>query len=136
MKLVINTSVIISALLKKRSLAYMAIVSTKHKLYIPEYTIEEILKHMDKIRQKSELTETEIYLRILIIIYKTKIVPRNEITKHIAKAKCIIAHRDPKDVPFVATLLAIRGDGVVSYDSDYEEIIRLGYKWLKPKDII
>ena len=136
MRFIINTSVIISALMKRKSLGFYVILKTKHELYIPEHAVNELLEHIREIEEESELSTEEIYLRLILIAGRLNIVPRNDILKCMKEAERIIGHRDEKDVPFVATLLAIHGDGVVSYDNDFEEIEKHGYRWLKPSELI
>ncbi len=43
---------------------------------------------------------------------------------HLEDANRITGHRDEKDIPFVATVLAINGDGMISYDNDSEELTK------------
>ncbi len=136
MRFIVNTSVMISALIKKKSISFRAPTETKHELYIPEYSIEELIRHIKKIEERSELTSEEILARIILIINKIIIVSKDKVILHMHEAYKIIGHRDTKDAPFVATLLAIGGDGIVSYDNDFEEITKYGYVWLKPNNLL
>ena len=122
--------------MKKKSLGFYVILRTEHELYIPDYAINELLERIGEIEKKIELSAEEIYLRLILIVSRLNIVPRDHVMKYMKEARRIIGHRDEKDVPFVAALLAIRGDGVVSYDNDFEEIEKHGYRWLKPIKLI
>jgi len=59
MKIVLDTNIIISALIKD-SLTRFLIINSPYKLFLPEFSFSEIKKHMIVIRKKSRLSESEI----------------------------------------------------------------------------
>ena len=64
MDIVVDTNIIISALLKDSKIREI-IVSSKDKLLVPEITFQEIEDHKNELIEKSELSEEEFNILIL-----------------------------------------------------------------------
>jgi len=119
MKLVIDTNIIISALIRKGITRKMLLLPGL-KLVTPENTFKEIENHIDLIAAKSKLSKDNI-LRILDIIKKyIKTIPESRWWNQYNQAEKIIGKKDPKDVPFIAVALALTVDGIWSNDRDFE----------------
>lgn len=136
MKVVVNTSVIISALMKRRSLAYYVLTRLEHDYFTPAYALTEIFEHLDEIERRSELTARELIERLFILLERLKIVSEEEVREHLDEAIRVMGGRDVRDAPFLAALMAIDGDAILSYDEDFSEVEKHGYRWLKPSDIV
>jgi len=136
LRIVVNTSIIISALMKKRSVAYLVLTSLEHEYFIPAHALTEVLEHIDEIMEQSELTPLEVIERMLVILERITIVEEDEVKKRLGEAVKIMGNRDIKDAPFVAALMAIGADAVLSYDEDFSEVEKHGYKWLRPADLL
>ena len=135
LKLVVDTSIIIAALLKEKSLPYELITGSSLALYAPRQVAEEIEKHMNDILKKSELTVSQIRDRLSKMLHKIVLLDEEEFMNKLQEAKHMIGHRDVKDVPFVAVLLSIEGDGVLSYNKDFDELDAYGYRRYTPADL-
>ena len=119
MKLVIDTNIIISALIRK-GITRKMLLFPGLKLVTPELTFKEIENHIDLIAAKSKLSKDNI-LRILDILRKNiKTIPESHWWNHYNQAENIIGKKDPKDVPFIAVALALTVDGIWSNDRDFE----------------
>jgi len=136
LRVIVNTSIIISALMKKRSLAYYVLTRLEHEYFTPAYALTEVFEHLDEIERKSELTPLELFERLFILLERIKVVSESQIREHLNEAIKVIGRRDPGDAPFLAALMAIDGDAVLSYDEDFSEIKKHGYRWLKPLDLL
>ena len=136
MKVVVNTSVIISALMKKRSLAYYVLTRLEHDYFTPAYALTEVFEHLDEIERKSELAPLELFERLFILLERLKVVGENEVREHLDEAVRVMEKRDIGDAPFLAALMAVGGDAMLSYGEDFSEVEKHGYRWLKPSDII
>ncbi|MHA2248355.1 MAG: putative toxin-antitoxin system toxin component, PIN family [Candidatus Hodarchaeales archaeon] len=119
MKLVIDTNIIISALIRK-GITRKMLFFPGLKLVTPEITFKEIKNHIDLIAAKSKLSKDNV-LQILDILKKNiKTIPKSRWWNHYNQAENIIGKKDPKDVPFIAVALALTVDGIWSNDRDFE----------------
>lgn len=121
MKLVIDTNVIISALLKK-SVTREILLFPSFEFFLPEYALEEVEAHRGAIPKRSGLSAEEIDLLLSVILENITIVPSAEIKPHIAKADKLIGSRDRLDIPFVALALSVDNDGIWSNDKHFGNI--------------
>jgi len=103
-----------------------------HEYYTPRYVFEELLEHVDLIFEKSRLSGVDILRRLLELLVKVKIIEEKDVRENLKKGYKIIGQRDIDDTPFVAAMLAINADGILSYDKDFELIRKHGYEWLTP----
>jgi len=124
--------VLVSALLSRDSVSYYVLLQLDHEYYTPRYVFEELLEHVDLIFEKSRLSGVDILRRLLELLVKVKIIEEKDVRENLKKGYKIIGQRDIDDTPFVAAMLAINADGILSYDKDFELIGKHGYEWLTP----
>ncbi|NVM55181.1 MAG: hypothetical protein HWN66_15855 [Candidatus Helarchaeota archaeon] len=120
MKLVINTNILKSGLINQ-STTRKILFNPKFYLYLPEFLLNELAKHLPEIVQKSNLDIDEIKKLINLFLENLKIVPFKEYEDQLTKATDIIGQIDEKDVPFVAVALAITNDGIWSNDKHFQK---------------
>ena len=120
MKLVIDTNIVISALIKDGNTREI-IVSGKFELVSPDFVLEETYKYEGYICEKAGLTKDEFELLMALIFQKITVVPSNEYEARKGTAKKIMK-QDIKDVPYVACYLALKCDGIWTNDDDYEDV--------------
>ncbi|MFH1247348.1 MAG: PIN domain-containing protein [Candidatus Micrarchaeota archaeon] len=99
MELVIDTNIIISAILVKSDLQKI-IFNLRTMLYSPEFMLEEIEKYKDEIMERSKYSETELKELLAKIFSRIHIIPKEEYQNSCEKARKITP--DEKDWPFVA----------------------------------
>lgn len=121
MHLVVDTSVLISALLKS-SKARRFLLDPALRFSIPEHALEEVLRHAPMIRHRAGLSPEAFELLTALLTSQMSIVPEPTLQPWLAKAREAIAHRDPGDVPIVAAAYAIQCDGIWSDDRDFQAI--------------
>lgn len=119
MRLVIDTNILISALIKDSVTRELLLFSSREFL-LPEYALEEVEAHKSNISKGSCLNENEIDIVLSILLENITIVPASEIKPYLKKAQEIIGSIDPLDVPFVA--LAVENDGIWSNDRHFKSI--------------
>jgi putative PIN family toxin of toxin-antitoxin system len=117
MKLVVDTNIIISALLKD-GVTRRIIFSPFILLITPEHSLKEISKYEKLICKKAKLKHDEFRIVLNIIFEKILIVPKEEYIDKIRIAKTMI--KDADDVPFIALYLSSRADGIWSDDNDFK----------------
>jgi predicted nucleic acid-binding protein len=103
MKLVIDTNIIISALIKD-SLTRELIPDKNLELITPAYTLTEITKYREEICKKSGTNDVEFNILILILFKKIKIIDPKIYDKYLNEGKELI--KDILDIPFIACALA------------------------------
>ena len=132
MRLVIDTSILISALLKD-SVTRQILLFSSIDFLLPEYAFEEIEKHKDNVSIRSGLSRGEIEIVLSLIIENITIIPASKLKPYMEKAHKIIGSKDPFDVPFVALALSIDNDGIWSNDKHFKNL--KGIKIWKTSDI-
>lgn len=133
MRLVLNTNILISALIKD-SVIRKVLLLPFFEWLLPEYALEEINSHINIISDKSNLGKEEIDLVLRILLDNVTIVSKHEMKDFLSKADKKIGYVDKKDIPFVALAYAISNDGIWTEDRHFE--ILKDIKIWKTKDII
>ncbi|WP_333654379.1 PIN domain-containing protein [Dissulfurispira sp.] len=134
MKLILDTGILISALIKESSINRHVLLMPIFDFYLPEYAVDEINRHKEKIAELSGLTKDELTVLFSILLERVTIVTSEIVKPYIKKAEGLIGHRDKKDVTFVALALAIENDGIWTNDKDFSAVS--GIKVWNTKDIL
>ncbi|MDP2846444.1 MAG: PIN domain-containing protein, partial [Candidatus Methanoperedens sp.] len=61
LKLVLDTNIIISALINKKSTVRDILISDKITFYLPELVLSELLKHKELLCNKTGLSQKEVF---------------------------------------------------------------------------
>jgi len=117
LKLVVDTNVILKALIRDSTVRAL-LLNPERDLCVPEYTFEELEKHMNTIVEKSGLFREEIQKVLSTLLTKILVLPAKEIAEEWERAEAVIGWVDPKDVPFVAAALSVHADGIWSDNKD------------------
>jgi len=121
MRLVVDTSILISSLIKQ-SITREILLLPFMKFYLPEHALEEIETHKLKISKLSGLSSDEIDILLNSLLDNISIIPAQTIRTYLEEAEKIIGKIDPCDIPFVALALAIENDGIWSNDKHFKAI--------------
>lgn len=111
MILIVDTNVVISALLKEGKSREL-LIDSPFVLCAPENVIEEIRKHEDYIIDKSKLSREEFERLFHLLVENIRIIPRGEFIQKMPEAHALIGHVDRGDVPFLALAMSIPCDGI------------------------
>lgn len=133
MKLIIDTNVLISSLLKDSTTREL-ILNETFEYYLPEIVISEVKKYLPYIIQKSGLTEEEIKKFLNTLLENLKLVPLYEYEEKMDEAMEIIGKIDENDTQFIAIALSIKNDGIWSNDKHFDKQTKI--KTYKTIDII
>ena len=107
MKLVVDTNIIFSALLKKESKELDLLLRANYEFFIPKTLFVELFKHKEKIIQTSKLEEDEILELPYNILEKLEVVDdRNNPLKYRKEAYNLTKDIDLTDAIFVLFLNA------------------------------
>jgi predicted nucleic acid-binding protein len=133
MKLIVDTNILLSALIKD-STTRKIIVKSGWDFFYPEISMHEIRKYKDLVLKKSGMNETS-YLKLLnYLLGHITLVPDEKILGKLNEAKKIMLRIDPDDVVFVAAALGLKDSVIWSDDSDFEKQNKV--KFLKSQHIV
>jgi len=133
MILILNTSILISSLIKD-SVTRQILLLPSMKFYLPEYAFEEIEAHKMKISRLSRLSTDEIDILLNLLLENISIIPSQTIQPYLSEAEVMIGRIDPNDIPFLALALATENDGIWSNDRHFEAIKQI--KIWKTSDLL
>ena len=120
MKLILDTNILISALLKDATVRRI-LVNPHIEFFLPEFSLEEINKHLDIIVERSNLTEKEVHLTLSLLLTNINVVPSEQIIRKYAEAEQIMERIDRDDVPFLALALTLQNDGIWTEDKHFQK---------------
>ena len=133
LKIVIDTNVFISALIKKDGLTRNIIIKSNNIFLFPEYEFQEIYKYKDDIIRKSGYSEIEFTEAMTSLLNHVRIVSYEEIGDDYNEACKIMDKIDSGDAIFVATAIAL--DAFIwSNDKDFKRQDKV--KVLSTEDMI
>jgi len=133
MKLIIDTNIIISGLIKDSSTRKI-LLRPDIELYFPDILLLELFKYLPEIAQKADLPKKEIRHLLNLFVTNFHIVPLLDYKKELRQAHEIIGKIDKKDTPFIALALTIKCDGIWTEDKHFEKQNTISI--FKTKDLI
>lgn len=113
MKIVVDTNMIIAALIKD-STSRKILMSNDFYFVSPDFVLDEIYKC-----EKSGISKDEFELLIALIFQKVAIIAMEFYESYKDRATEIMKE-DVKDIPYVACYLALKCDGIWTNDTDFE----------------
>lgn len=120
MKLVVDTNIVIAALLRDSSTRKILL----HPLFsfsIPEHAFDEIERHEEELIKKSKLTRLRFHQVMDILKRHLNIVPTEEFIGHYPSALKAMKDIDETDAPFLALSLSFDNDGIWTNDSHFDK---------------
>jgi len=125
MKIVVDTSIIIGALVRRSYLLFTLLkVCRKLEVLSPDFLREELMSKIDKIVRLSKLSESEVKFALDTLLDYIQIIPMGSYSDKIDKAREIAEEFDYNDYPFIA--LALKLEAPI-WTND-KEIIKHGLK--------
>ena len=132
MKIVIDTNILISALLKEGlTRDFILIKGLGFEFLTPAYTLREINKYKEEICSKAKLSEEDFFILLEKIMNYIKIINPLFYDAYLAEAANLIKHAS--DTPFLALSLALNCP-IWSDDKHFKKQGRI--KILTTKDIL
>ena len=118
MKLVVDTNIILSAMIKDSTIRKI-IVESDIDFFTPDFTFDEINRHLNYICKKNSLNR-KINLKILAVLSKyINVVDFGFYAHKITEARKLIGKIDEKDIPFLALALSFENDGIWTNDKHF-----------------
>ncbi|MEK6890805.1 MAG: PIN domain-containing protein [Nanoarchaeota archaeon] len=118
MKLIIDSNIIISALIRDSKTREL-ILESGFELYYPKASLNNLEKYKEEIIIKAGINNEEFEKIYHIILSKIIIVENIKFLDRLDEAKNIMGHIDIEDVPFIALALSVENDGIWTDDSDF-----------------
>ncbi len=133
MIIVIDTNILISALIKDSSTRRIIIESGLRFAY-PEISLQEVLKHEAEILEKGEYDEATFHKILDTLLEYINLIPLEVIKPELELAKDAMEKIDISDAIFLAAALALEDAAIWSEDGDFEHqnLVRV----FKTKDMI
>jgi len=133
MRLIIDTNILLSALIKD-SATRKIIVKSGRDFFYPEMSLHEIRKYKDLVLKKSRMNEADYSKLLNYLLGYITLVPDEKILGNLNEAKKIMLHIDPDDVVFIATTLGLKESILWSDDSDFKKQAKV--KFLKSQQVV
>ena len=131
MKLVVDTNIILAALLKNKTIRKIILFSN-HKLFVPDFSFEEINYIKRSLYRRIGIKEEELIKILNILEKRFIIVPVHLYTHKMKEAKNLLKDKD--DAPFLALALAFSLDAIWTADKGFLEQDKI--KIIQTKDIL
>ena len=123
-KVIIDSNIIFSALRGTNSPTRNGLLNSEHQFYSPNFLINEIFKHKEKILKKSTASEEETYEFLLKILGKVNFINEENISiENFIRAYHLCKDVDEKDTPFIALSLEL-GYEVWTRDKELKKGLR------------
>lgn len=106
MRIVIDSNVFISALIKREGLSREIIINSNNIFFFPEYEFQERYKYKEVIQGKSRYSDREFIQAVSSLLNHMRIATYEEIRDYYNEAFEVMNEIDPDDVIFIATALA------------------------------
>jgi predicted nucleic acid-binding protein len=105
-KIVVDTNILFSSLRAKNSRLRRVLESEDCRFYAPNFLMVEIFKHKQRILDKSNATEDEVYEILYQTLHKITFINEETISlENFIEAYKLCRNIDEKDTPFVALTL-------------------------------
>jgi len=133
MKLVIDTNVFMAGLLKD-SIVRKVLSSENIQFFIPEHALNELEKHKNTLIKKANINVAEFDEMVSLLLENIELVPESKIKAKFNEAEDVMKDIDIKDSPFMAAVLSIECDGLLTFDEHFQKQNKI--KIFKIKDLI
>ena len=133
MKIIVDTNILLSALIKD-SITRNIIIEAEWKFFYPEISFHEVRKYKDLVLEKSGMTEQEYILVLNKLFHNIKLIQEESIYLFLKEADNLLGKIDIDDVAFLAAALSIPNSIIWSDDCDFEKQNQV--RVLKTKDVV
>ena len=126
MKLIVDTNMLISALIKDGAVRKI-LLSQDFKFCTTEQFLVEINKYIPMISKKAKMSLEETYLMFFFLLSYFEIIPISKYVNKFDEAYEIMKDIDEDDTLFIALALAIPNDGIWTEDKHFQkqEVIKI-----------
>ena len=118
MKILIDTNRIIAAL-SKAGTTRDILFDEFFEFVTPDYTLSEIEKHRDELKEKTKLTDEEFDFLLVLLFERITVIPQSNYETFVDGCRRDIS--DPDDIPHLAACLASKAEGIWAHDPHFLE---------------
>lgn len=122
MRIVVDTSVLVAAMMKSARVRHVYMAFFTSEWIIPREAKGELERHLPRIAESMRCSEDEARAGLGRLLKRAAFVEVGENEPEFAAARELIGHRDPSDVAFVAACLKTEALGIWSLDKDFDGI--------------
>jgi predicted nucleic acid-binding protein len=119
MKIIIDTNILLSALIKN-STTRKILIRSDWEFYYPKISLNEIKKHEDMVIRKSDMKKENYEILLSDLLNNITLVKQEEIT-NLDQAKEIMRNIDPDDTIFIAAALSIKDSIIWTDDKHFNQ---------------
>lgn len=134
MRLILDVNIIISALIKEKSIIRFLLNLPYLEFFLPDYAIKELKKNEEIILKKSSLDKEELRALLKLLLSRVKIIEEKAFSPYYKTAERIIGRIDKKDIPYIVLALAIDNNGIWTSDAHFQKQNQI--KIFTTKDIL
>lgn len=128
MKIVIDTNIVFSLLLKENSHLRRLLWDQNNQIYCPNFLFYEIFKHKEKLLSFSKKSKVDLEGTLLEIIERIEFVRSEFVSKETRlKAHILCRDTDPSDTPFVALTLELDASLLTGDKALKDALIKKGF---------
>lgn len=120
MKILIDSNIIFSAIIKENFLIRKILSLETIEFYMCWFSIIEITKHKEYLLKKSNLNEEKFAQLLGLINQNIEFVENEKLDEKLDEAMNIMQDLDIKDAPILAAALAIHADFIWSNDKHFQ----------------
>ena len=133
MKIVVDTNILFSALLRRPNPYAETILLGEHSFYSPKFAFVELFKYKERIVKYAKLPENEVLELLYRLLKNIHMEEEDQIsTDNLQRAYNLCEGIDLKDIPFVALTLDLDGKLWTKDDKLKKGIIKKGFNNFYP----
>jgi predicted nucleic acid-binding protein len=121
-RIVVDTSVLIAALMKPSRVRYVYLAFFSAEWVIPRAAEAEAERNIERIAARAGVDEANIREVLGVLMRRATLVDIGATDAQYTVAGRLIGPRDPSDVPFVAACLKTQALGIWTLDNDFSGI--------------
>ncbi|MGB3781224.1 MAG: PIN domain-containing protein [Tunicatimonas sp.] len=128
MKIVVDTNILFSALLKTPNIYAETILLSENSFYSPKFVFVELFKYKEKIIKYAKLPENDVLELLYRLLKSIRMMEEDQIsTYNLQQAYNLCEGVDLKDIPFVALTLDLDGKLWTKDDTLKKGLIKKGF---------
>ncbi len=116
MKVIIDSNRLFAALIKD-STTRKILFEKSFEFFAPEFIKVEFEKYKSELKEKTNLSDSELDLLISTIFEVINIIPESEFNQYIKEFSN--DNVDPKDLSYLAACLKVKAEGIWTHDPDF-----------------
>jgi len=118
MKIIVDANRIVASLFKQGTTRDI-LFDDFFEFVTPDFTLTEFEEHEEEFQNKSKLTKEEFGIFFALLFERITILPKSVYNNFLDECKELL--KDIDDVPYLATCLATKAEGIWSHDPNFKK---------------